>query len=75
MGRPSVPTIHEVRLKHEDDLLALPGVVGVADAIVGGHPVIQVLMSDDIAEHIAAIPKRIEGYPVEIISIGQIDAL
>jgi hypothetical protein len=75
MGRQIVPTIREVRLRHEDDLLALPGVVGVADAMAGGDPVIQVLMSDDIAEHRVAIPERIEGYPVEIISIGQIDAL
>ena len=75
VGRPSVPTIHEVRLRHEDDLLALPGVVGVADAMIGGHAVIRVLMSDDSTEYKAAIPAVIEGYPVEIVSTGQIDAL
>jgi len=67
-------TVHEVRVRHENELLALPGVVGVADVTDAGRSVIQVLVSDATIVQRALIPKQIDGYPVDIILAGEIDA-
>jgi len=68
------PTVHEVRQRHESALLALPGVVGVADGFADGQPVINVLVADDTVGSRRGIPSQLEGYPVQVITAGEIDA-
>ncbi|WP_158839399.1 hypothetical protein [Saccharothrix deserti] len=53
-------------------MLALPGVVGVADTTEAGRAAIQVFVAND--DDRALIPERIEGYPIDIILTGEIDA-
>lgn len=66
--------VHEVRLRHEDELLALPGVVGVADTVIGGRAMIQVFVNV-LAGQPVNVPSELDGYPVEIISSGDITPL
>lgn len=66
--------VHEVRLRHEDELLALPGVVGVADTVIGGRAMIQVFVNVPAGQPVN-VPSELDGYPVEIISSGDITPL
>jgi hypothetical protein len=75
VGSTELSTVHEVRLKHENELMALPGVVGVADTMTGGRAAIQVFAGDIPSGQRRAIPSEIEGYPVEVISTGEITPL
>ena len=65
-------TVHDVRVRHENELLTLPGVVGVADTAEAGRDAIQVFVANDSDR--ALIPERIEGYPVDVIQTGEIGA-
>lgn len=68
-------SVHEVRLKHEGELFALPGVVGVADAVTGGRAVIQVFVVPLPTGERVPVPAELEGFPVEVISTGTITPL
>jgi len=58
---------------HVNELMAIPGVVGVAvGALENGKPCIKVLVAKKTAEHGERIPKEIEGYPVAIEESGTI---
>lgn len=58
---------------HVDELMAIPGVVGVAiGALKGGRPCILVLVVKKTAENRSLIPVEIEGYPVKIEESGEI---
>ena len=63
-------SVSEVRRRHEQELMALPHVTGVAEATTEGRAVIQVLVTqkrDDLD-----IPRELEGYPVEVVEVGEI---
>lgn len=58
---------------HVDELMAIPGVVGVAiGALKDGRPCILVLVVRKTAENRRLIPAEIEGYPVKIEESGEI---
>lgn len=58
---------------HVNELMAIPGVVGVAvGALEGGAPCIQVLVVKKTPEHDTRIPKEIDGIPVVIEVSGEI---
>ena len=64
----------EVKERHEDELLDIPGVVGVAigRSETTGELVIQVLvnrMTDELREE---LPEDLEGFPVEAVVAGEI---
>lgn len=68
-------TIHEVKTKHAQRLLALPGVVSVGigkDA--DGNPAVVVGLDGPRPENEAEIPDVLEGYPVVTQVIGAIKA-
>jgi hypothetical protein len=63
--------IYEVKRRHSDDLLRIPGVsgVGVTRGKSGGL-VIAVYVDNDDAELTKRLPKEMEGYSVESIQSG-----
>ena len=61
---------------HVDDLMAIPGVVGVAiGELKDGTPCIQVLVVERTRELRRKIPKNLEGHPVDIVVSGVIKPL
>jgi hypothetical protein len=70
------PTIQEIKAKHSDRLLAMPGVVSVG---IGRNPdgtaVIVVGLDGPRPDTVKALPKELEGYPVRVQVIGPVKAL
>jgi hypothetical protein len=68
--------IKQVMEAHVDELMAIPGVVGVAiGALDDGKPCIRVLVVEDNSEIRSKIPAELEGYPVVIDETGELRAL
>jgi len=68
--------IKSVMEAHVDDLMAIPGVVGVAiGELKDGTPCIQVLVAEKTRELRRRIPKTLEGHPVDIVVTGIIKPL
>lgn len=69
------PTIQEVKTRHENRLLAMPGVVSVG---IGrgpdGKPVIVVGLDGPRPETATKLPQSLEGHPVRVEIIGPIRA-
>lgn len=70
------PTIQDVKAKHEERILSLPGVVSVG---IGRNPdgasVIIIGLDSQRPETVKNLPKVLEGYPVRIEMIGPLKAL
>ena len=61
---------------HVDELMAIPGVAGVAiGALEDGSPCIIVLVAEDTPELRGKIPSELEAYPVVVDVTGEIRAL
>jgi hypothetical protein len=69
-------TIDEAKRRHEDELLELPNVAGVAIGERGGKPVIKVFVTEQVRESMLAprerVPASLEGYEVDVEEIGVI---
>lgn len=69
------PAIKEVKAKHAERLMAMPGVVSVG---IGKNPdgqfVIVVGLDGPHPKTVEQIPKVLEGYPVRVEIIGPIKA-
>ncbi len=70
----------DVLKSHTPQLMAIPGVVGTGEGVSGdgasgGGPAILVLVSHRTPEIDARVPKRLEGYPVEIRVVGEVRKL
>ena len=69
------PTIQNVKAKHEDFLLAMPGVVSVG---IGKNPdgqfAIIVGLDGPRPETVNQLPTILEGYPVRMEIIGPVKA-
>lgn len=70
----------EVLKSHTPELMSIPGVVGTGEGVSGegvsrGGPAILVLVSRRTPEIDARVPKRLEGYPVEIRVVGEVRKL
>jgi hypothetical protein len=68
-------TIEAVLGRHAGALLAVPGVVGVAQGRSDGRPCLVVYVVAKTAELTQKIPAVLEGYPVVIEVTGEIQAL
>ncbi len=67
--------IKQVMKAHVEELMANPGVVGVAiGALDDGRPCIRVLVVEDNSEIRSKIPTELEGYRVVIDETGEIRA-
>ena len=84
-GCAGVPPVHagdadpvehasEVKARHEDALLQIPGVVGVGVGLAsdGSGPVIQVYVAEATDRILRDVPGRLEDVGVEIIETGVI---
>lgn len=68
-------SIHEVKAKHTDRLLTLPGVVSVGvGKDTNGNPAIIVGLDQAQPETEAQIPETLESFPVVIQIVGKITA-
>ena len=67
-------TITEALAAHTDSLMAIPGVVGVGEGRLSGAPSIQVLVVRKTPELARRLPASIEGYPVDVVESGVIEA-
>lgn len=70
--------VSEVLKSHAAELMAIPGVVGTGEGAsggAGGGPVILVLVSRPTPEITSRVPKRLEGYPVQIRVVGEVRKL
>jgi hypothetical protein len=69
-----MPSIEDVLRRHSDSLMALPGVTGVGQGEKNGAPTVYVMvvrMTDTLR---TALPDSIEGYAVEVVESGKIEA-
>ena len=67
--------IETVLVEAADNLMALPGVVGVGQGECDGSACIQVLVAESTPELLKRIPPEIEGYPVAVAETGEFRAL
>lgn len=72
-------SIESVKDRFEDELLALPNVVGVGIGERAGKPVIKVFVTSKVPtgelEPEQVVPRAIEGEAVDVEAIGEIRAL
>lgn len=68
-------TIEEAVSRHAPDLMALPGVVGVAQGECDKLPCLRVYVIEKTPELEQKIPSRLDGFPVVIDVTGEIRAL
>ncbi len=71
----SVKTIEEVLKEHTEELMSIPGVVGIGQGLCNGKPCIKVFVIERTPELEQEIPSSLEGYPVMIEETGEIRAL
>jgi hypothetical protein len=69
--------INAVLRDHDQELLAIPGVVGVYVAVLedGKTPCLKVMLARKSAETERALPKTLEGHPVVLEVTGEIRPL
>ena len=68
--------IKEVMEAHTEELMAIPGVVGVyIGALDDGTPCIKVMVIEKTPELEQKIPKALEGHPIVIEETGEIRPL
>jgi hypothetical protein len=67
-------TITSAIQRHSAELLEIPGVVGVAEGVSNGKPVVQILVARRTSALEARLPRTLEGHPVVIIETGEIRA-
>ena len=71
----SARPIEEVLSEYTDELMAIPGVVGIAQGLSDDKPCIKVFVIEKTLELDQKIPRVLEGYPVVIEETGGIQAL
>ena len=71
---PTAKTMNEIQEEHQAQLMAIPGVIGMAQGLSEGKPCFRVYVNKLTAELSEKIPKTIEGYPVTVIQTGPIKA-
>lgn len=63
--------VEAVLERHADQLISLPGVVGVAVGLCEGEPCIKVMVAKKTPELLKKIPSTLEGYPVTVEETGE----
>ncbi len=71
----SAKTIEEVLKEHTEELMSVPGVVGIGQGLCNDKPCIKVFVIEKTPELEQEIPSSLEGYPVMIEETGEIRAL
>lgn len=68
-------TIESVLQQNTDQLMQIPGVVGVAQGLLNEKPCIIVYVVEKTSEINQKIPRQLSNFPVDIIESGEIRAL
>ena len=69
----SIRDINLVMSDHTAELMAIPGVTGVAvGQLDNGTPCVLVLIEEESKEIVQKVPKTLEGYPVKLMVSGRI---
>jgi hypothetical protein len=68
----SIRPLEEVLRAHTDHLMAVPGVVGIAEGLCEGRPCIKVFVARTTPHLLKAIPASLEGYPVAVEETGEL---
>lgn len=71
----SEKTIEEVLKEHTDALMAIDGVVGVAQGLCDGKECVKVYVVEMTSDLQKKIPAKLDGYPVDIEVTGEFKAL
>ncbi len=71
----TVKTIVEVLKEHTEELMSIPGVVGIGQGLCNGKPCIKIFVIEKTPELAQKIPDNLEGYKVMIEETGEIRAL
>jgi hypothetical protein len=66
--------VREVLKRHADDLMAVPGVVGIGVGESQGMPCILVFVVEKNAEVLRQIPNTLEGYLIQVEESGDFRA-
>ena len=76
-GEKAVPSrsIEEVLSEYTEDLMSIPGVVGIAQGLLDGKPCIKVFVIKKTPELDQKVPDVLEGHPVMVEETGVIRAL
>jgi len=69
------PTAAEVIARHADRILAIAGVVGMAEGLFDNQPCIQIHMAIDDDTVRMSLPSLLDGYPVITIVTGEAELL
>lgn len=64
----------EVKRRHENQLLHLPGVIGVGLGRKEGKECIYVYVQEDSPKLLSTVPRSLEDIPVEVIVTGTFEA-
>lgn len=64
--------VRQVLEEHAEELMGLPGVVGLAESERDGLPCILVMAASRTAELERRLPERLDGYPVELRITGDL---
>ena len=67
-------TIKRILAENTDSLMALPGVVAVAQGECGGEPCIKIYVTKSTPDLLERIPSTIEGLPTTVEESGEIRA-
>ncbi|MEZ4700226.1 MAG: hypothetical protein R2834_07855 [Rhodothermales bacterium] len=68
-------SIQDAKRKHQDALMAIPGVVTLGIGLTTDHvPAIMVGVTDLSAPAVKQVPKKLEGHPVFIFEAGRVQA-
>jgi len=67
-----MPSIGDVKRRHEAELLQHPGVVGVGVGTRDGRECITILLKERDSGVEKNLPKEIEGYPTAIEAVGDV---
>ena len=70
----SKSNIKDAVKKHADKLMAIPGVIGVAEGESDGKPCVIVFVVDIHSELLKQLPRNIEGYLLKIEESGEFQA-
>lgn len=60
--------------RHSAELLEISGVVGVAEGIAEGRPVVQILVVRRTPALVARLPQTLDGHRVVVVETGEIRA-
>jgi hypothetical protein len=67
--------IREVLRKHTDEIMEVPGVVGIAEGRYRGKPCVRVFVVQRTPELLDRLPASLDGYPVRVEESGEFRAL